>query len=126
MADPIGEFRSTRAAWFMTKTADGEIQMTTSYEGTADGFGAVFGTLTRTQPLAEAGASSGTCSYAGLAVNDDGSIIGGIGEGTWERIGSEMRSSVSLLVELSDGSKLRSEGVVDPTEQSWNGKIYET
>ena len=110
----------------MTKTADGEIQMTTSYEGTADGFGAVFGTLTRTQPLAEAGASSGTCSYAGLAVNDDGSIIGGIGEGTWERIGSEMRSSVSLLVELSDGSKLRSEGVVDHTDQSWNGKIYET
>lgn len=126
MADPIGEFRSTRASWSMSKTADGGIQTASSYEGTADGFGAVFGTLTRTQALAEAGASSGTCSYAGMAVNDDGSIIGAVGEGTWERIGTEMRFSVIILAELSDGSKLRSEGVVDHAEQSWNGKIYET
>ena len=48
----------------------------------------------------------------------------GFGEGTRERVGKELRGNVSLVDEVSDGQKLRTEGVLDHNERTFNGKMY--
>ena len=52
------------------------------------------------------------------------SMIGGIGEGTWEQVGNEPRFNVSLVIELSNGTKLRSVGVADNKTRTLNGHNY--
>ena len=84
----------------------------------------MFGTLTMTQPLAEAGATSGTVTYVGKALLEDNSILGGIGEGTWQQVGNDAKFKMSLLIDISDGTQLRSEGVIDNVEMTLNGDNY--
>ena len=62
---------------------------------------------------------------AGKALLDDNSILGGIGEGTWEQIGSEARFKVSMILNISNGEKLRSEGVIDHGARSYSGALYD-
>jgi hypothetical protein len=104
---------------------DDKIQQTADYEGTATGFGAVFGTLVFRQALSETSASSGSLSFVGKALLDDNSIAGGIGHGTWEQIGQEARFKIVMTVKVSDGSQHRSEGVVDHPARTFDGKMYE-
>ena len=125
MSDPVGEFNLKNTAIGFNTTADGQLQQTVDFEGTATGFGGVFGTLIITHPLAEAGATGGPCAWAGKALLDDNSILGGIGEGTWEQIGSESRFKVSMIINISDGGKLRSEGVIDHGARSYSGHLYD-
>ena len=125
MAEPAGEFKSKRTGFTLTKTADGQIQQTASYEGTATGFGAFFGTMTLTQPLADAGANRGTCTWIAKAILEDKSILADLAEGTWERMGSDLRFKVLLKNNLSDGRKLRCEGVADSEAGTFEGQIYE-
>ena len=125
MADPVGEFNLKNTSNGFNITVDSQLQQTSDYEGTATGFGAVFGTLIITQPLAEAGATGGPCAWAGKALLDDNSIVGGIGKGTWEQIGSETRFKVSMILNISDGGKLRSEGVLDHGARSYSGHLYD-
>ena len=125
MSEPVGEFKSKRTGFTLTKTADGQIQQTSSYEGTATGFGAFFGTMTLTQPLEEAGANSGTCTWIAKAILEDKSILADLAEGTWERMGSDLRFKVLLKNNLSDGRKLRCEGVADSEAGTFEGQIYE-
>ena len=67
MSETIGEFSATRVSWSLSKTVDGQFQQTSCYEGNAEGFGVVYGTLNITRPLSEAGDfSGGTCTYAGM------------------------------------------------------------
>ena len=124
MADPIGEYNFKNTGIVLSKTADGQIQQIVSYEGTATDSGSVFGSLISTMPLAEAGANSGPCSWVARAILDDGTLLGGLGEGTWERIGNELRVNVSLVHEVSDGQKIRTEGVLDHKEHTFNGQMY--
>ena len=127
MSETIGEFSATRVSWSLSKTVDGKFQQTSCYEGNAEGFGVVYGTLNITRPLSEAGDfSGGTCTYAGMGLSEDGSAVAGLGEGTWNRPGSEMRFNLSLMINVSDGSKVRSEGVIDYTQgtPTWTGTNY--
>ena len=61
-----------------------------------------------------------------MGVNADGAAGAGLGEGTWERTGSEMIFKLSLNITVSDGSKVRSEGVIDYTQgtPTWAGTNY--
>ena len=125
MADPVGEFNLKNTGMGFNVTADSQLQQSIDFEGTATGFGGVFGTVIITQPLAEAGATGGPCTWAGKALLDDNSILGGIGKGTWKQIGSETRFQVSMVLNLSDGGKLRSEGVIDHGARSYSGALYD-
>ena len=93
-------------------------------QGSGTGFPVVLGSLIFTIPLAEAGANSGSCSWVGRAVLEDGSFVAGLAEGTWERIGDELRGNVSLMHEVSDGRKIRTEGVLDHTARTFVGQMY--
>jgi hypothetical protein len=115
MADPTGEYTFKNTGVVVSKTADGQVQQLMSYEGAATGFPVVLGSLIFTMPLSEAAANSGSCSW----------VARGFGEGTWERIGNELRGNVSLVHEVSTGQKIRTEGVMDHEERTFNGKMYD-
>jgi hypothetical protein len=124
MADQTGEYNLKYSGTVVNKTADGQVQQLMTYEGAGTGFPVILGSLIFTMPLSEAGANSGSCSWAGRGVLDDGTLAAGLAEGTWERIGKELRANVSLVHEVSNGQKIRSEGVLDFNAGTFNGQMY--
>jgi hypothetical protein len=114
MADPTGEYTFKNTGVVISKTADGQVQQLMSYEGAATGFPVTLGSLIFTMPLSEAAANSGSCSWVGRGVLDDGTFAAG----------NELRSNVSLVHEVSNGLKFRTEGVMDHKERTFNGKMY--
>ncbi len=124
MADPTGDYTFKNTGVVVSKTADGQVQQLMSYEGAATGFPVTLGSLIFTMPLSEAAANTGSCSWVGRGVLDDGTFAAGFAEGTWERIGNELRANVSLVHEVSNGLKFRTEGVMDHKERTFNGKMY--
>ncbi|MBM42812.1 MAG: hypothetical protein CL483_12905 [Acidobacteria bacterium] len=124
MADQTGEYNLKYSGTVVNKTADGQVQQLMTYEGAGTGFPVILGSLIFTMPLSEAGANSGSCSWAGRGVLDDGTLAAGLAEGTWERIGDELRANVSLVHEVSNGQKIRSEGVLDFNAGTFNGQMY--
>jgi len=125
MAEPIGEFHMKNTGMSFDLLGDDKIQQTVDFEGTATGFGAVFGTLVFRQNLSETSETSGPLSFVGKALLDDNSLVGGIGHGTWEQIGQEARFKVALTVKVSDGTQHRNEGIIDHPARTWEGKLYE-
>ena len=124
MADPTGEYTFKNTGVVVSKTADGQVQQLMSYEGAATGFPVVLGSLIFTMPLSEAAANSGSCSWVGRGILDDGTGAAGFGEGTLERIGNELRVNVSLVHEVSNGQKIRTEGVLDFNARTFNGTMH--
>ena len=124
MPNPAGEHEMRSAGLHYDKTGDGKIKTIKTYEGTATRFGNISGTLIITQSLAEAG-GNGTCTWVGKALLEDGTIMGGIGEGTTERIGNELKSKVSIVHHLSDGAKVRTEGVMEHGAGTFYGQLYD-
>jgi hypothetical protein len=124
MSEQIGEFSLKHAGSTYAKTPEGELANYANFTGTVSGFGAVFGTLKFQTPLSEVGAGSGTCTWSGQAFLDDGTSAGGFGEGTWEQIGNENRWAVHVNVEVSDGTRHRSEGESDLATLAFTGKMF--
>ena len=123
MADQTGEYNLKYTGTVVNKTADGKVQQLMTYEGSGTGFPVILGSLIFTMSLSEAAANSGSCSWAGRGVLDDGTLAAGLAEGTWERIGNELRANVSLVHEVSNGQKIRSEGVLDFEGGTFNGTM---
>ena len=124
MADS-GEFKLTRTIFTHTETSQGIITHLSSFEGCATDFNAPFGSLSYRQPLADGGASTGTCTWVAKTVLDDGSVIADIAHGTWERIGMELRIRINMDHDLSDGRKLKSSGILNHADGSWTGSYQE-
>ena len=117
MADS-GEFNLTRTIFTLTETSPGILTHLSSFEGSATDFNAPFGSLSYSQPLADGGASTGTCTWVAKTVLDDGSVIADIAPGTWERIGMELRIRINMDHDLSDGRKLKSSGILNHADGS--------
>ena len=124
MSEQIGEFSLKHAGSTYAKTLEGELANYANFTGTASGYGAVFGTLKFQNPLSDVGSGSGTCTWSGQAFLDDGTSVGGFGEGTWQQIGNENKWTVNMNVEVSDGSRHRSEGEIDLATLSFTGKMF--
>ncbi len=124
MADSIGEFALNQTANAYVKNDDGVVVAYVNYDGTATGFGTVMGTLAF--PLPEGGATSGTVSWTGQAFPPDRPWNTGNGDGTWEQVEGRYAWKISLpAIELSDGSRLRSEGEVDLEARTYSGQIFD-
>ncbi len=124
MADPVGEFALRHTGSSYAKTPDGGLENNSNWEGTATGYGAVFGTLSVSRPLNEVGSTSGSCAWAGQAYLEDGTNIGGLGEGTWEQVEGRHKWKLSLVMEISNGDRIRSEGEIDLATRTYSGKLY--
>lgn len=89
MADS-GEFSLTRTIFTLTESSPCVLMHLASFEGNATDFNPPFGSLSYSQPLADGGASTGTCTWVAKTVLDDGSVLADIAHGTWEWIGMEL------------------------------------
>jgi hypothetical protein len=90
-------------------------------DGTATGYGTVLGTLTF---KGEPGAQSGPLTWRGQGFLENGDIVAGVGEGSWELIGKhEWRTR--LIVTTSDGRCHASDGRLDLKSRTLSGKMLE-
>jgi hypothetical protein len=124
MSGPIGEFSFKHAGTTYAKTGDGELANYVNFVGTATGYGQVFGTLIGKRPLSEAGDESGAVSWAANAFLEDGSTVGGLGEGTFEKLPNEHIWKISMVTEVSNGDRVRSEGQISLDTLEYTGQLF--
>ena len=70
--------------------------------------------------------SGGTIKWVGQAFHEDGTTVIGQGEGTWETPPDRHIAKTSLLINISDGTTIRSEGEMGLADLEWNGTMYST
>lgn len=95
--------------------------ITCNFEGPATGFGTVLGTLIFKGAAPDKG---GSCSWRSQAFLDDGEQTQGTGEGTWDEVGKH-QWRVRLLIRISDGQVIASDGNLDLASRKLAGKILE-
>lgn len=97
--------------------SNGVITVTLNLEGTAEGYGAVLGTMTA-EP---AGASSGTYKIVCVSYPESGQSATAIGSGTWTQIDADTWST-SGTTEISDlDGAVKAEGELRLSARSWSG-----
>ncbi len=114
----IGEFAFKFTSLTLTPGPAGSVLVQGNCEGPVTGFGTVLGTATFV------GRKSGTFSWCASAYLDNGEQPSGTGPGTFESIGIH-RWRTQGFVQISDGRTVASEGEIDLSTRSWNGKLYE-
>jgi hypothetical protein len=115
----IGEFSLKAITVTYSPGPAGGVLIQVNWEGTATGFGALFGTAT----YAGSG-KGGTYSWCAEAFLDDGDTLTGVGPGTFESVGKH-RWRTKGYVDLSDGRRITDEGEMDLASRSWKGTIFE-
>ena len=115
----LGEFSLKAITATYSPGPAGSVLSQGNWEGTATGFGAVFGTATYV-----GGPKGGTFSYCAEAFLDNGNAVTGIGQGTFESTGKH-RWHTEGFIQISDGRRVATEGEMDLASRSWKGKISE-
>ena len=113
----VGEFSHTWSSITLLPGPAGSMLHQANVEGTATGYGAVRGTATFV------GGKSGTFSALWAAFLDDGEQLGGTSTGTYESVGKHVWKTAET-VNVSDGTVIYSEGVIDNAGRSWKGKMF--
>jgi hypothetical protein len=90
-------------------------------DGTATGYGTVLGTVVA---RGEPGAKSGTVSWMGEGFLEDGSVVRGQGQGTYEECGRHQWRT-RMLISVSNGDTIASDGRIDLASRSFSGKNLE-
>jgi len=114
----IGEYSLKSITSTLSPGPAGSVLSQVNWEGTATGFGALFGTATFV------GGKSGTFSWCSTSFLDNGEGLTAIGRGTYESNGKN-RWSTKGIVDISDGTRQSSEGQIDLAARSWKGTIFE-
>ena len=117
---PIGEYSLKMVTFTATPGSAGSPLIQVNWEGTATGFGAVFGTAT----YAGSPPKGGTFSWCSVGYLDNGDALSAIGQGTYESTGKHQWRTQGFF-QVSDGRRLTSEGEVDLASRSWKGKMFE-
>jgi hypothetical protein len=115
----LGEFSLKAITATYSPGPAGSVLSQVNWEGTATGFGAVFGTATYV-----GGPKGGTFSYCAEAFLDNGDGLTGICQGTFEST-SKHRWRTEGFIQISDGRRVATEGEMDLASRSWKGKISE-
>lgn len=110
----LGEFSFKITS--VTYAEDGSAYL--SVDGTATRYGTVLGTII---VKGEPGATSGTAKWIGEGFLDDGSVVRGTGDGTFEEIGKHVWRT-RLVISVSDGATFASDGKIDLASRSYSGK----
>jgi len=115
LGKPIGEY-----SYKITSITYSEAGAQINLHGTATGYGTGGGTMTVT---GEPGATSGKFSLRGAGFLDDGKVINGTGEGTWETVGKHKWRIRGI--HFAEGRTLASDGEMDLATLSLQGKLYD-
>jgi hypothetical protein len=114
---PIGEFSLKMVTQTNTPGPAGSVLVQVNFEGTGTGFGAIFDTSTFI-----GGGKDGTFSQCGSAYLDNGDVLSGVGQGTYESK-AKHRWATASTIQLSDGRRLSSVGEIDLASRTWKGTL---
>jgi hypothetical protein len=114
---PIGEFSLKMVTQTNTPGPAGSVLVQVNFEGSGTGFGAIFDTSTFI-----GGGRDGTFSQVGSAYLDNGDVLSGVGQGTYESKGKH-RWSTQSIIQISDGRRLSSTGEIDLAARTWKGTL---
>lgn len=98
--------------------AGGAVSAAINFEGFADGFGPVHGTLVCTP----AGAASGTWQWTGVNYPESGDGISGQGTGEWTRVDGR-HWSLSGTITASSGDTITVDGQLDLAARAMTGTL---
>src|ERR1700720_4243281 len=115
----VGEFSLKMITITNIPGPAGSTLIQVNFEGSGAGFGAIFDTSTFT-----GGGRDGTFSQVGSAYLDNGDVLSGIGQGTYESKGKHRWSTMSII-QISDGRRLASVGEIDLASRTWKGTLSE-
>lgn len=104
-----------------TRYAEGGGTVEITYDGTATGFGTVLGSMTL---RGEPGAKGGPCSWTGQGFLENGEVVSGAGQGTWEELGKHQWRT-RMIVATSDGHTHASDGKLDLASRTLSGKMFD-
>ena len=124
MSDAIGTFEMNHTGSHYGRTDDGRLISNSNFEGTGSGYGVGFGTLTIIQPLSEANATSGTCTWSGQSFHEDGTTLGFLAEGTWEQTPGANQWTITLIANVSNGDRIRCVGIAEFSSRTFAGEIF--
>lgn len=119
--DKISEYTLKGVTMTLTPGAAGSVIVSINFEGSAIGFGPVFGTMN----AVSAGQKSGTWDWCGAIFPSEGDGIIGRATGTFTSIGSN-RWSTRGPMSISDGRTVVLDGIFDLATRTWNGSILGT
>jgi hypothetical protein len=114
----IGEFSFKAVTIKYSPGPAGSVLVEPNWEGTAAGFGTVFGTATFV-----GGSKNGTFSACWVAYLDNGEQVSGIGSGTYESSGKH-HWRTRHVIHISDGTSIVNEGEIDLASRSWTGTNF--
>lgn len=117
----LSEYTLKAVTMTLTPGAAGSVIVSINFEGSATGFGPVFGTMN----AVSAGQKSGTWDWCGATFPSEGDGIIGRAAGTFSSIGTN-RWSTRGPMSISDGRTVVLDGIVDLTTRTWNGSILGT
>jgi hypothetical protein len=90
-------------------------------DGKADRYGTVLGTLVLS---GAPGAKNGSASWRGEGFLENGEVVAGTGEGSWQEIGKH-KWRTRMIIRVSDGEIFASDGQLDLASRSYTGKNLE-
>ena len=117
----MAEFSYKMTGFSYSANADRDVTTSSHWEGSATGYGAVFGTLSVTTPLADAGATSGSCTWVAGAALEDGTSAAAILEGTWQKLEGQHKWTLKLAGKDSNGVQLSGQGEIDLAARTFTG-----
>ena len=128
MAEKIGEFSMEHVVSSYSRNTNGDIESTTDWRGSGSsttlGSAQVFGSFISAAPLSESNAKSGEIEFIGESFLENGTQVGSVASGTWEKAESEHAWKIVMDGENSLGHQRRFEGTVDLETLVFKGEIY--
>lgn len=122
ISEPVGEFSLTSTGVTVIANPSGGGSNQVNVEGTATGYGTVVGTLTFQTDAPDA--AGGSCTWAGQGYLEDGTSVGGAGQGVFTALGNH-KWRVRLLMQISNGTLLVTDGEMSLDGRSYQGQICE-
>ena len=127
MAEEIGKFSLEHVSTTYTEDEDGNILIHTNWCGKAEGYGVVYDTTifgpTALMELND-DLEGGPIKRIGQGFLEDGTTVAGSGAGQWSKKPGEHVCKTDCVLQISDGTKIRSVGEVHLDTLTFSGTNY--
>jgi hypothetical protein len=127
MSEAIGTFDLEHISNTYTTDPNNEITNHTNWKGTAEGYGTVFGTLTfAPTPLSQLDEKleGGDVRWTGQGFLEDGTAAAATGAGSWSKVPGKHAWKVEYILDLNDGSQIKSVGEIALDTLKFTGTNY--
>ena len=121
MSEEVGTFSLKFSGNTYSSDESGNVTVQQNWEGAADSYGTVFGTLIFGPMSASEMNEGGPIKWVGQGFLEDGTVVVGLGEGAFESVPGQHIARTSMLIDVSDGTKIRSEGEMALETLIWTG-----